>query len=165
MLPPFYVMVVWLIKPPKDFSEKEHCNCPQKPLLTVICLCLDSMHTPLCRWTKFIHYYYLPISHEVKEKFLDVSATIKRLCFYSQIAKCTERNIGAAKCILTQTAILIQVSFKQVVTGTWCKADRHHIAEPCEDGQNGGYKEKQSFEEWRNSIVIIQTPGLIWKVL
>lgn len=50
----------------------------------------------------------MPISHEVKEKFLDVSATIRRLCFIPKvIAKYTERNIGVEKCILTQTAILI----------------------------------------------------------
>lgn len=55
-------------------------------------------------------------------------------------------------------------SFKQVLTGTWCKANRHHTAELW-DGQNGGYKEKQSFEEWRNSIVVIKTSGLILKIL
>lgn len=52
------------------------------------------------------------------------------------------------------------LKFQTVLTGTWCKASRHQIAEPWEDGQDGGYKEKQSFEEWTNSIVVIQTSNL-----
>lgn len=62
---------------------------------------------------QFIHKYYMPISHEVKEKFLDVSTTTKKSCVFilKVIAKYTERNIGVEICILREQFSFIQENY------------------------------------------------------